>query len=241
MRVLQSSSPAALSVPVQVILRGKEECIGDPDLAGFRCSDGPAAGEVGMIVANLLSGAALEETVAMLKLEDTGELVGLVSIRMDGNAQIRGKASTPWFLRRISVNPYVNLLARDERFHNHLLADGRTRISAALLRAGLEVVAAERGGEPLPSVWALVKRENFAGKRAFAQLAFHRHRRSAENQQDVVVRRAAKPLPTPPGRDAYLPAGRSRMPSVWGPRSVTWALNRVPPCADPPDLASPAA
>jgi hypothetical protein len=213
MGVLQSSSPAALSVPVQVILRSKEECIGDPDLAGFRCSDGPAAGEVGMIVANLLSGAALEQTVAMLRLEDTGELIGLVSIRMDGNAQIRGKASTPWFLRRISVNPYVNLLARDERFHNHLLADGRTRISAALLRAGLEVVAADRG-EPLPSVWALVKRENLAGKRAFAQLAFRRHERSAENQQDIVVRRAAKPLPPQPGLGAYIPAERSRTPSV---------------------------
>ena len=163
-----------------------------------------------MIVENLLSGVALEQTVAMLKLKDTSTLVGLASIRMDGNAQIRSRASTPWFLRRISVNPYVNLLARDERFHDHLLADGRTRISAALLRAGLEVVVTERGGEPLPTVWALVKRENLAGRRAFAQLAFHRHHRSEENQQDVVVRRAAKPLPPAPGREAYLPAERSR-------------------------------
>jgi hypothetical protein len=205
MGIIRSSTTEVLKAPVQVMLRRKEECVGDQDLAGFRCDDGPAAKEVQMIVGNLLSGEALEQTVALLKEQDSGRLLGVVSIRMDGNAQIRGKAGTPWFLRRISVNPYVNLLARDERFRNHLLADGSTRLSAALLRAGLELVAAERGGGALPSVWALVKRENFAGKRAFGQLAFHPHDRSAENQQDIVVRRAGKPLPPSPTRDAYVP------------------------------------
>jgi hypothetical protein len=209
MGIIRSSTAEVSRAPVQVLLRTKDECVEDPDLAGFRCGDGPAANEVQMIVGNLLSGEALEQTVALLKEQDSGALLGVVSIRMDGNAQIHSKAATPWFLRRISASPYVNLLARDERFRDHLLADGRTRLSAALLRAGLEVVAAERGGGSLPSVWALVKRENLAAKRAFGQLAFHLHDRSAENPQDIFVRRAGKPLPPAPSLDAYVPADRS--------------------------------
>ena len=195
MSVIQPPSLRSLTAPVAVEIRSKDECVDHDDLAGFSCHDGPAAKEVRMIVGNLLSGEALQQTVAMIRDTATGTLVGLVSVRMDGNAQIRTKSGTPWFLRRISVNPYVNLLARDERYRGHLLADGTTGIGAALLRAGLELIANERGGS-MPSVWALVKRENAASKRAFSQFAFHlhdRHRRTSRTSSSAVPASRCRP------------------------------------------------
>jgi hypothetical protein len=198
---------AKLSAPVRVTVQSKEQCVGDPQLGGFRCGDGPAGGEVGLIVANLLSGEALPQTVAFVNDVGSGALLGIASVRPDGNAQLRAKSSTPWFVRRLSANPYVNVIARDERYAGRLLLDGRTRLGTAILRAGLETLAAELGGERLPTVFALIRRENEISKRTFGEFAFYPHDRSSENQQDVYVRRSGRRLPPAPPLDAYIPVG----------------------------------
>lgn len=163
-----------------------------------------------LILDNLHSGEAVPQTVALLSEEPGGALLGIASIRIDGNAQLRAKASTPWFVRRLSSNPYVNLIARDERYRNYLLCDGRTRLGTAILRAGLEVVQHETPGRSLPTVWALVRRDNAASKRTFGEFAFYPHDRSAENQQDVFVRRAGRKLPPPPAEGAYISFAQER-------------------------------
>ncbi len=187
--------------------RSKAECAGDPRLADFHVDEGPAARETRIILENLHSGEALPQTVALLATED-GPLLGIASIRLDGNAQLRAKPSTPWFVRRLSRNPYVNLIARDARFRNHVLGDGETRLGTAILRAGLEVVENELPTRELPTIWALVRRENEASKRAFAEFAFYPHDRSAENEQDVFVRRAGRRLPPAPRDRSYVPFAR---------------------------------
>jgi hypothetical protein len=207
MRVMPQ--PRVLAEPVAVLLMSKEECVGDPRLEEFRTGEGPAGREVRIILANLLSGEAVPQTVAMLQAEDSGALLGIASVRLDGNAQIGARSSTPWFLRRLSSKPYVNLVARDERYANHVLADGRTRLGAALVRSALELVEREHRGGPMPTVWALVRRENLASKRAFRQFAFYPHARSAENQQDVFVRRAGRVLPPRPEASVLRPIGWS--------------------------------
>lgn len=201
-----TSPPSVLAGPVRVLLQAKDECVDDPRLDAFDAGDGPASKEVRMILENLTDGEAYPQTVALLEHVDDGALLGLACVRMDGNAQIRGRSSTPWFLRRLAGNPYVNLIARDERYRNHLLADGRTGLGETLVRAALEVVGVEHPGRGLPTVWALVQPSNHASKRVFARFAFYVHDRSDENQQDVLVRRAGRPLRTPPGAEAYLPA-----------------------------------
>ncbi|MGO9490002.1 MAG: hypothetical protein ACLQBB_13375 [Solirubrobacteraceae bacterium] len=192
-----------------VTLRSKADCVGDPQLEEFRCERGPAAGEVQLIVRNLIEGEALPQTVALLREERSGDLLGIASVRLDGNAQIRAKASEPWFLRRLAPNPYVNLVARDERFRNHVLNDGRTRLGEAIVRAALEVVEQARYGRPMPTIWALVRRDNAASKRAFRAFAFYPHDRSQESQQDVFVRRAGRALPPAPDPRAYRSLQRS--------------------------------
>jgi hypothetical protein len=186
-------------------MRSKEECAGDPQLEEFRCPAGPAAREVGLIVSNLLSGEALPQAVAFVNDVSSGALLGLASVRPEGNSQLRAKSSTPWFVRRLSTNPYVNMIARDERYAGRALSDGRTRLGAAILRAGLEALQLELDAQALPTVWALIRRDNDVSKRVFGEFAFYPHDRSPENQQDVFVRRAGRPLPPAPSADAYVP------------------------------------
>ncbi len=206
----QHSTPRALAGPVRVEVRSKAQCAGDTRLEEFRVGAGPAAHEVRLILENLFSGEALPQTVALLSRESDGALLGLASIRIDGNAQLRAKASTPWFLRRLSPNPYVNLIARDERYRNHVLSDGRTRLGSAVLRAGLEIVESEVGTPALPTVWALVRRGNTSSRRAFREFAFYPHDRSEENEQDVLVRRGGRRLPPAPPRQAYISFQRDK-------------------------------
>jgi hypothetical protein len=205
---MRISEANALAAPVRVTVRSKEECAGDAQLEGFRCSDGPAGREVGLIVGNLISGDALPQTVAFVNDVASGALLGVASVRPQGNDQLRGKSSTPWFVRRLATNPYVNVIARDERYVGRVLHDGRTRLGTAILRAGLEALRAELGGGALPTVFALVRRENEVSKRTFSEFAFYPHDRSPENQQDVYVRRAGRRLPPAPPLDAYIPLGR---------------------------------
>ncbi len=204
---MRISDPKPLDAPVRVTARSKEECVGDAQLEAFRCGEGPAAREVALIVGNLLSGEALPQTVAFVDDVASGALLGIASVRPEGNDQLRAKASTPWFVRRLATNPYVNLIARDERFAGRVLSDGSTRLGTAVLRAGLEALAQELGGGSLPTVFALVRRENDASKRTFGEFAFYAHDRSPENQQDVYVRRAGRRLPPAPPLDAYIPLG----------------------------------
>jgi len=202
-----ASQPTVLGGPVRVELRTKAQCVGDARLEEFDAGSGPAARETRLILDNLHSGDALPQTVALI-VDERGTLLGIASVRIEGNSQLRAKASTPWFVRRLSRNPYVNLIARDERYRNHLLCDGQTRLGTAVLRAGLEVVQHELGEAALPTVWALVRRDNEASKRVFGEFAFYPHDRSAENQQDVFVRRAGRPLPSSPAEGAYVSFSR---------------------------------
>ena len=203
-----ASQPTVLGGPVRVELRTKAQCAGDARLEEFEVGSGPAARETRLILDNLHSGEALPQTVALIVEEASGTLLGIASIRLEGNAQLRAKASTPWFVRRLSRNPYVNLIARDERYRNHVLCDERTRLGTAVLRAGLEIVQRESGEAGLPTMWALVRRDNEASKRVFGEFAFYAHDRSEENQQDVFVRRAGRRLPAPPAEGAYLSFAR---------------------------------
>jgi hypothetical protein len=205
MRRPHSSTPNRLSAPVDISLLSKEECEGDPRLGGFRCDDGPAAREVEIILENLISGEALPQAVALLTDAASGSLLGIASVRTDGNAQIRRRPSAPWFLRRMAANPYVNMVARDVRWRNTVLSDGETRLGSVLVRAALEVIEGECAVEQMPTVWALVQRKNEISKQAFGDYAFYPHARSAENSQDVYIRRAGRPLPPAPPASAYRP------------------------------------
>jgi hypothetical protein len=197
-----SSSTIRLTRPVEVIVRTKEECVGDPQLERFSVTDGPAAAECQGIITNLISGKAVPQTVAFVKEQGTGTLLGLTSVRMGGNKESRQNPFCPEWLKKLSHNPYVGLLCRDDRYRNCELLDG-TRLSTILVRAGIELVTPV-GTKP-PTMFAFVKRDNRGSLKAFGHFAFHPHARSAESAQEVLVRRAGKPLPPAPDPNAFRP------------------------------------
>jgi hypothetical protein len=201
----KASSTIRLSRPVEVVVRTKEACIGNSELEGFSVRDSTAAaGECRNIIGNLYDGKAVEQTVAFVKEQGTGTLLGLTSVRMGGNKEVRSNPFVPTWLRRLAAEPYVGLLARDDRFYNTVLADGSTRLSTVLVRAGIELVTPV--GQSSPTLWAFVKRDNVGSLAAFARHAYHSHGRSRECEQEVLVRRAGKPLPPPPNSSSYRPA-----------------------------------
>jgi hypothetical protein len=65
-----------------------------------------------------------------------------------------------------------------------------------------------RSGRALPTVWALIRRQNDVSKRTFGEFAFYPHDRSRESQQHVFVRRAGRRMPAAPPLEAYIPLGR---------------------------------
>ena len=92
---LSQSSPIQLSRPVEVVVRTKAQCEDDADIEGFSVHDGPAAAECQSIIGNLCDGKAVEQTVAFVKEQGTGNLLGLTSVRMGGNVQARQTRSIP--------------------------------------------------------------------------------------------------------------------------------------------------
>jgi len=203
--------------------------VGDPLLAELVCPDGPVADTVEEKRRNLLEGNAWEQTVVYVMEEVTGRLLAVATVCLDGHPNRR--TLQPAYVRRIGGNPYVNLLVRDARLHNHVLLDGKTRLGTAALRGALEAVLRERPGRvgELPLVWGWVDRENAASLRAFATVAFRPAKKDAlwqspgagllaQAKHDItVVRPAGKPLPPPPPLRAYLPLAASHLKSKQHP------------------------
>jgi hypothetical protein len=192
--------------PVYVVVKTSDECAGDPLLASLSCHDGPVAEAIQEKFTNLLSGNAWEQTVAFVVEEETDTPLAVASVCLSGHPG--GRAFPLAYTRRISVNPYINLLARDDHHRNCALLDGTTRLGTAALRAVLEVVARENSGQ-LPLVWAFVDPQNAPSLKSFGRFAFHpREQRPLPGLHKpdlVLVRPSGKPLPTPPNPVAYRP------------------------------------
>jgi hypothetical protein len=201
----QARTTTRLERPVVVVVKTKAQCVEDPDLEAFAVEDGPAAEECESIRRNLLSGDAVEQTVAMLKEDGAGRLLGLVSVRFDGRANWREPfAKVPPLLKKLSRTAYINVLARDTRLEGCVLADGETRLGDALVRAGLELATFPDARTPLP-LCALALRENHRSHRAFEAQGFRVHADSWQCNQDVLVRRGGRPLLKAPPHQAYSP------------------------------------
>jgi hypothetical protein len=189
--------------PVEVVVRTKAQCRDDPDLRAFSVHDGPAAAEVQGIVSNLVSGEAVPQTVVMLKEEGSSQVLGLISVRLEGRWECMMPGAAPSFVQKLAASTYVNALARDDRFEGAVLADGKTHLGFATVLAGVELASVLTG--TAPEMWALVKKTNGRSKRALKGVGFHRGPHSDKFEVDVFVRRAGLPLPPVPPRSAYRP------------------------------------
>jgi hypothetical protein len=201
-----ASTPVQFDGPLEVVVRTKAQCRDDPDLRAFSVHDGPAAVEVQSIVSNLVSGEAVPQTVVMLKEEGSSQVLGLISVRLEGRSELMGPFvpfAVPPFMQKLVASTYINVVARDDRFEGAVLADGETHLGFATMLAGVELASVLTG--TAPEMWAVVKKTNGRSKRALKAVGFHRDPHSDKFEADVFVRRAGLPLPPVPPRSAYRP------------------------------------
>jgi hypothetical protein len=199
---IETSSGIQLRCAVEIVVYNGVDLEGNEQLAAFTVTDGPAVFEIESIRTNLLKGEALEQTVAMAKRVDTGELLGFANVRYHEPFP----HSVPAWLNGLRSHPYVGVLARDDKYFKCKLNDGETWLGGALIQSVIEIVTPL--GEQPETMWAFAWRNNGRSHRAFHGHGFRPHARSGECGQDVLVRWSGEDLRPPPGLDSYIPPPR---------------------------------
>lgn len=118
-------------------------CCGDPDTE-------EAVREVQRTAERLHTGNTTMTQTPVVVEDDSGETVGYCSIH-----RRTARSAQPWMAER-----YIVAFGRDLKYRRYLLRDGVTHVGEALIRAGLDMIALEANGRPMPSVSALVRPEN---------------------------------------------------------------------------------
>ena len=165
----------------------------------FSCGD-PADVAVGEVqdTAGRLYGGNLRVTQTPVVVEDgAGALIGFCSVHRREHPY----PASPWIAER-----YIVAFGRDLHYRGCALRDGTTHVGEILMRAGLDMIAGETEGRPMPSVSALVRPENGDSRRALQAFGFD-WQPAAETgyEQDLLWRQPGRPLPPPLGVDVYVP------------------------------------
>jgi hypothetical protein len=203
--ISETRSGVLLPCAVEIEVRDGKDCEGDPQLATFVVTDGPAVAEIESVRSRLLAGTALDQKVVLAKRVDTGALLGFANVRK--HEPFSGTVP-PW-LAGLRSKPYIGVLARDDRYFKCRLADEETWLGVVLVRSVIELETAV--DEAPATFWAVVQRGNGRSRRAFCDgNEFERHPRSHECGQDVLVRPDGLALPPPPSLDVYSPPPRPR-------------------------------
>jgi SEC-C motif len=101
---------------------------------------------------------------------------------------------------------YIVAFGRDLKYRKCPLRDNTTYVGEIVVRAGLDMIALEAVGKPMPSVSALVRPENGGSHRVLETYGFVCTPTSFTGfSQDVLWREAGEPLPPAPGLDVYVP------------------------------------
>jgi hypothetical protein len=202
-RIVPRKGTTQLTGRLEVIFRPGRLCRDDPDLERFRVTTGPAAGECNDIINNLLTGKAKPQRVGFAYEHGNPDLLGLVSVRT--NYEDLFDLEKPQWLRELARHPYIGLLARDDRYPGCVLCDGRTRLSAVLVRSAVEITTA--AGETPPLMWAYCRKDNASSVRAFARSTFHPDLRQAEGADQYALKRfEGRALRAGPDPSVYAPA-----------------------------------
>jgi hypothetical protein len=207
-------------------------------LAGFccgSCSKDPSAAEVNETAARLVAGGSLEEggavpqhVVLLLDRHDT--LLGIASVRPEGAV-------------RLDPVPYLNGYGREKRLARHTLADQKTSLGEALVRAAVELVTP--AGSDAPELQAFVRDDNTRSHQPLTNLGFERaeHERM-EVQVQLPEGVTAEEVEIPVFFQVMLPSGKTNIvqQEVWR-RPPGLELARLDPAVygGPSELAKEAA
>ncbi|HXR28918.1 MAG TPA: SEC-C metal-binding domain-containing protein [Solirubrobacteraceae bacterium] len=165
----------------------------------FSCGD-PALEAVEEVqdTVRRLSEGNLRVTQTPVVVEDAaGALIGFCSVHTRSHPY----PASPWIAER-----YVVAFGRDVQYYGYALRDGTTHVGEVLLRAGLDMIAGEAPGAPMPAVSALVRPENGDSRRVLQALGFDLHPATETGyEQDLLWREPGRPLPPALGLEVYAP------------------------------------
>src|SRR2546423_699031 len=138
------------------------EAKGLPELADFccgQCALEPSAAEVNAIAASLFGGEQQWPMHVVLLRDRLDVLLGIAAVRPEGAV-------------RFDPVPYLAGYGREKGLKRSTLADGKTGLGEALLRAGIELVTPADG--PTPEMQALVMEDNQRSQRPIEAIGFRR-------------------------------------------------------------------
>ena len=182
------------------------------------CSASESAREVNLTAQNLYDGDAVPQHAILLE-DEQRDLVGLSSVILTGDL-------------RLDPVPYLNGYGREKRLKGYMLADGKTTLGEALLRAAIELASGD--AEP-PEIQALVREDNEQSHGPLASLGFER----IPNVR--VVPELPAGFQAPPGIEVVVqPTFRTTLPSgkVFDGGQEVWRrpAGLEPPAALPADV-----
>ena len=159
-----------------------------------------AVREVHQTAERLHAGTITMAQTPVVVEDASGGFIGYCSIHRrppfgypDGNPR-------PWIAER-----YIVAVGRDLEYRKCPLRDNTTYVGEIVVRAGLDMIAIEAVGKPMPSVSALVRPENGSSHRVLETYGFVCTPTTTTGSQDVLWREAGESLPPAPGLDVYVP------------------------------------
>lgn len=179
-------------------------------LLTFRCGDPDtekAVAEVQQTARRLHAGSTEMTQTPVVLEDDAGELIGYCSVHRRNPREYLDNA-LPYIADR-----YIVAFGRDLRFRKCLLRSNLTSVGAVLVQAGLDMIALEAERRPMPSVSALVRRENGDSHRIFESFGFKlRAGLAAGTGQECRWRARGTPPPPSLPLDVYVPPERPAPP-----------------------------
>ena len=198
-----------IDCPVRIELLNERTARGLDWLVDFPCRRGAktpqerrAVHEVHVVLDAVFAGKD-HPTEVVVAYDDQDTPVSLAVVRMDGD-------------EKLTREPYIETIARHDRFHRAVLRDRSTSAGGAAMRGVLDMLALHYGQANLPSVTARVLGGNGRSRSIFTQADFAALPRSIPSADvQIVYQRPSRTL-LPPSLDpsVYVPPCRLTRPSI---------------------------
>jgi hypothetical protein len=195
----QRTQRQVIDCPVRIALFNERTARGLGWLSDFHCRRGAKTGhalrgviEVEKVLDNLFAGRDAPTEVVVAR-DDQDAPISLAVVRMDGDTE---------FTRE----PYIEAIARHDRFRRAVLRDRSTSAGGAAMRGILDMLALHYGPANLPSITARVLAGNVRSGYIFAQADFAALPRAMPGGDQIIYQRPSR-VPLPPSLDpsVYVP------------------------------------
>jgi SEC-C motif len=225
---LSTARRRIIDSPVRIVLLNERTARGLDVLVNFPCGkdadthdEQRGVNEVRTVLHAVYEGRPAPTRV-VIAFDDQEAVVSLAVVGMNGDG-------------KLTKAPYIEALARHDRFSGRVLRDGATSAGGVAIHGVLDMLALVHGSDNLPTVSARVLPTNAKSHAIFTQFDFAALPRTQTHTEQVMrVRPPGHPLPPPLDPSIYIPPERG---TRYVPRFATHArltshkIGRNDPCS----------